>query len=264
MTHGMILAAGLGTRLGGLSAERPKPLMPVLGAPLVRWAGALLAAHGIRDVVVNLHHLGLRIREELGDGSSLGLHVRYSPEDSILGTGGGIRRALRLLGDGQFVVVNGKILADLDLGDVLAYHRASGAAATLVVKPEPEARRWGAVDAPPDGGPIRALRGEGDFMWTGVQVLDPALVARLPDDGAARCIVGDGHMRWLAEGVPIHAYVTRGYFREHSTPARLLEGNLAALRGEADRVPRPPGALSTKPRTGTGSRSAKHRLSRTS
>jgi NDP-sugar pyrophosphorylase family protein len=222
----MILAAGFGTRLGTLSDERPKPLLPVADVPLVRWALALLRGAGIAEVVVNLHHHADAIAAELGD------EVRTSREANILGTGGGIRRALPLLDDGgPFVVANGKIVTDIDVAAVLAAHRAAGAAATLVVRADADARRWGAIDAPEDGGPIRSLLGDGAFMFTGVHVLDPALVARLPDDGVDRCIVRQGYVPWLAEGVPIHAYIHRGYFMEHSTPERYLAGNINVVRG---------------------------------
>ena len=236
MTRGMILAAGFGTRLGTLSDERPKPLLPVADVPLVRYALALLEGNGIADVVVNLHHRGELIEAELGE------RVAYSRETKILGTGGGIRHALPFFQDEVFVVVNGKILLDLDLRDVIARHKAWGAQATLVVRPDPAARRWGAIDAPPEGGPIRMLLGDGDFMFTGVHVIEPALVARLPDDGAERDIVRNGYVPWLAEGVRLCAYVARGYFMEHSTPARYLEGNLNVLRGVA-RLAHPPGPL---------------------
>lgn len=236
MTAGMILAAGFGTRLGSLSDERPKPLLPVADIPLIRYAQALLRGAGVSRVVVNLHHRGELLERELGD------EVVYSRESKILGTAGGIRHALPLLGDGPFFVVNGKILLDLDLAEVLAQHRASGAAATLVVRPDPEARRWGAIDAPPEGGPIRGMLGDGDFMFTGVHVIDPSLIARLPDDGQERCMIRQGYLPWIAEGTPIHAYVARGYFMEHSTPGRYLEGNRNVLRGLAT-LRHPPGVL---------------------
>jgi NDP-sugar pyrophosphorylase family protein len=229
----MILAAGLGTRLGPLSEERPKPLLPVADVALIRYAVSLLAGHGIQDLVVNLHHRGQQIEDELRDGTRLGVRVQYSREERILGTGGGIRRALPLLGDEPFVVMNGKLVFDLDLAAVIERHKSTGAQATLVVRADPEAERWGAVDAPPDGGRVKGLRGKGEFMFTGVQVLEPALVDRLPDDGVERCIVGEGYIPWIEDGVPIEAYVAPGYFMEHSTPERYLEGNFNVLRGRA-------------------------------
>jgi mannose-1-phosphate guanylyltransferase len=236
MTSALILAAGFGSRLGTLSDERPKPLLPVADVPLIRYSLALLRAAGVSRVAVNLHHRGELIERELED------EVVYSREEHILGTGGGIRHALPLLGDGPFFVVNGKILIDLDLADVMEAHRRSGAQATLVVRPDAEARRWGAIDAPEDGGPIRGMLGDGAFMFTGIHVLEPSLVTRFPDDGQERCIVRQGYVPWLAEGVPLHAYVARGYFMEHSTPERYLAGNVNVLRGVA-RLRHPPGEL---------------------
>ncbi|MFY0540786.1 nucleotidyltransferase family protein [Nannocystis pusilla] len=144
----MILAAGLGTRLGDLSGLRPKPMLPVCGTPLVRWVALWLRSQGVREVVVNLHHLGDQIEAELGDGSKLGMAIAYSREDGeILGTGGALRHARHLLDDGSgapIVVVNGKILLELELDRVLATHRAAKAEATMVLRPDPEAERWGA------------------------------------------------------------------------------------------------------------------------
>jgi NDP-sugar pyrophosphorylase family protein len=238
----MILAAGFGTRLGALSDERPKPLLPVADVALIRYAIALLVGHGVRDIVVNLHHRGELIVEELGDGAALGARIVYSQESTILGTGGGIRRALPLLGESTFLVVNGKILVDLDLHALLAQHRASGAAATLVVRADPEAAKWNAIDAPAEGGPIRSIFGAGDFMFTGIHAIEPSLVARLPDDGAERCIIRQGYVPWMAEGVRVDAFVQRGYFMEHSTPERYLAGNVNVLRGVAA-IRHAPGAL---------------------
>jgi mannose-1-phosphate guanylyltransferase len=233
MTRAMILAAGFGTRLGPLSEERPKPLLPVCDVPLIRYAVALLAGHGITDIVVNLHHRGQQIADDLKDGTRMGVKIVYSREEHILGTGGGIRKVLDLLGNEPFIVMNGKIIIDVDLGAVLARHRESGAQATLVVRPDADAARWGAIDAPQEGGRIRKLLGEGAFMFTGVQVLDPALVARLPTDGVECDIVRQGYVPWLAEGAAIDAYVSDGYFMEHSTPERYLRGNMNVLRGQA-------------------------------
>jgi mannose-1-phosphate guanylyltransferase len=244
VTRAMILAAGFGTRLGPLSDERPKPLLPVCDIALIRYVVALLRGHGITQIVVNLHHQAELIVKELGDGSRLGVHVAYSREEKILGTGGGIRRALPLLGDGApIVVVNGKIIFEVDLHAVLARHDAMGAAATLVVRRDPEARAWNAIDAPDEGGPIRGFFGEGAFMFTGVHVIQPELVERLPDDGAERCIVRQGYVPWIAAGVPIHAHVADGYFMEHSTPERYLDGNFNLLNGRVT-LTHAPGPLS--------------------
>jgi NDP-sugar pyrophosphorylase family protein len=233
---GMILAAGLGTRLGALGEERPKPLFPVADVPLVRYALALLRGHGIADVIVNTHHLGDLLEAELGE------EVAYSREEGqVLGTGGGIARAAPFFGRERCFVLNGKIVADLDLAAVVAHHERTGALATLVVRPDPDAVRWGAVDLDAATGRVRAIRGAGGHMFTGIHLLEPALVARLP--AGVSDIVDAAYLPALARGEPIAAYVMEGYFWEHSTPARYLAGNINLLRGAGARLRHAPDPL---------------------
>src|SRR5262249_52361284 len=132
----MVLAAGLGTRLGGLSDECPKPLLPVVDVPLIRYSLALLAGHGVTDVIVNTHHLAPLFVTELGRA------VTYSHEPEILGTGGALRKAARFFDDGPFFLLNGKIIIDVDLDDLARHHAACGAIATLVVRADDDAKRW--------------------------------------------------------------------------------------------------------------------------
>jgi mannose-1-phosphate guanylyltransferase len=244
----MILAAGFGTRLGALSDERPKPLLPVCDIPLIRYAVALCAGHGIREIAVNLHHRGELIQAELGDGSALGVRITYSQEEIILGTGGGLRRMADFLTDGgrsSFVVVNGKILIDVDLTKVLARHAESGAAATMVLRETPDAARWGAIELASDGRVTRILDtgtpGAHVCMFTGVHVISPRLLAHLPDHGESDSI-RQAYLPALRDGDLLQGELVRGYFHEHSTPVRYLEGNWNALHGRAH-LRHPPGPL---------------------
>jgi NDP-sugar pyrophosphorylase family protein len=189
---------------------------------------ALVRSAGIREVVVNLHHKAELIEAELGDGSSAGVRVGYSREPRILGTGGGIKQAAPLLGDETFVVVNGKVVIDLDLAAVVAAHRQSGALATMVVRPDLEAKRWGAIDVGEDGR-VRSILGAGRYMFTGVHLLEPEILGRVPD--GEQCIIRTAYQGALRDGAPINAFVQQGYFAEHSTPARYLDGNVALLEG---------------------------------
>ncbi|MEX0731019.1 MAG: nucleotidyltransferase family protein [Aquisalimonadaceae bacterium] len=112
----MILAAGRGERMRPLTDHTPKPLLPVGGQPLIVWHLQRLAAAGFEDVVINHAWLGEQIPAALGDGSRWGLRIQYSPEgERALETGGGIHRALPMLGDAPFLVVNGDIWTDLEL-----------------------------------------------------------------------------------------------------------------------------------------------------
>jgi NDP-sugar pyrophosphorylase family protein len=246
----MLLSAGLGTRLRELSEERPKPMLPVCDRPLVRWAAAMCLRAGVRELRVNLHHLGAQISAELGDGSGLGPGVRvtYSPEPEILGTGGGVKAMAALGPRATALALNAKIVCDVELEAVLAFHRSRGALATLVLRPDPEAERWGAVGVDAEGGLTRLLelrrpgRDPGrDCMFTGIQVLEPELVDAIPDGPC--CIVRTAYRELFRRGAPLAGYVHEGYFQEHSTPERYLAGNLALLAGEA-RPPAAPGPLS--------------------
>jgi NDP-sugar pyrophosphorylase family protein len=123
----MVLAAGFGTRLRPLTLTTPKPLLPVADKPFLDHLLALLHAGGIREVVINLHHLGHLIEQHVGDGARFGLRVRYSREETILDTAGGIKHAEALLAGEPFVVVNGDSVLEVSLADIAEFHRASAA-----------------------------------------------------------------------------------------------------------------------------------------
>ncbi|HEY6598064.1 MAG TPA: sugar phosphate nucleotidyltransferase, partial [Pseudomonadales bacterium] len=110
--RGMILAAGRGERLRPLTDHTPKPLVAIAGTPLIVHQLRWLAAAGITDIVINLHHLGDAIAAALGDGAQFGVRIHYSRETTLLETGGGIVRALPSLGAGPFVILNGDVWTD--------------------------------------------------------------------------------------------------------------------------------------------------------
>ena len=134
----MILAAGLGTRMRPLTDKTPKPLLKIGGIPLIVWHIERLAHDGFTDIVINIAHLGYQIPDALGDGSQWGVNITYSDEqeEGALESAGGIVKALPLLGDDPFVVVNGDVWTDYDFQD----HRklADGILAHLVLVPNPE------------------------------------------------------------------------------------------------------------------------------
>jgi NDP-sugar pyrophosphorylase family protein len=142
----MILAAGLGTRMRPLSTLRPKPVLPVLGIPLVAWPLAWLARHGVREVVLNLHHLPAATRAAAEAWAPPGLALRFSEEPLLLGTGGGIRRAAAFLRESDpSLVVSGDMICDLDLTALVARHRARRDRMTTVLRADPRAERFGTI-----------------------------------------------------------------------------------------------------------------------
>ncbi|MFC1888787.1 NDP-sugar synthase [Thermodesulfobacteriota bacterium] len=237
----IVLAAGLGDRLRPLTSKIPKPLLPVAGRPLIEYGLELLGRHGIRDVVINLHHLHEQISTTLGDGSGLGMRIRYSLEmPEILGTGGGIKKAEPMLSEGTFIVINSDILIDVDLSDVLSFHRQNGAAATMVLREDPDACKWGAVSVD-EGMRVRSVVGRPavvgkdlkDFMFTGAHVMEPAVFRYMPA-GRPFSITGVTYPDMIAAGERVLAYLHHGYWTDLGTPERYES---ACVDLEAGRFP---------------------------
>ena len=239
----MLLCAGLSSRLGKLGAERPKPMLPVCGTPILEYGIANLVAHGITDLVINTHHRGDVIRAEIGDGRRFGARIQYIHEDAILGTGGGLKHALSLLDpegrDEPFLSANGKLIFDLDITALAAAYREAGEIlGMMVVRRVPDAKAWGAVDVRTDtrGLWIADILGEGEHMFCGVHLTRPSIIARLPDGEADS--IRQGYLPWLRAGERLAAYEhPHGYFAEHSTVERYLESNWALLSGQFLRHP---------------------------
>ena len=185
MIPALVLTAGLATRLRPLSLVRAKAALPVAGEPLARRILRGLAVGGVTDAVLNLHYLPHTLTTRIGDGSDIGVRVRYSWEVPILGSAGGPRRALGLLGGSTFLIVNGDTLTDVDVRSVVEAHRRSGALVTLAVVPNEEPEKYGGVLVDADGcvtGFVRRGSAERSFHFIGVQVADAEAFAPVPPD----------------------------------------------------------------------------------
>jgi mannose-1-phosphate guanylyltransferase len=226
----MILAAGLGTRLRPLTFELPKPLVPVGDRPSVAHVARELARAGIDSAVLNTHHLADAFTPDMLARIPIPIQVVHEP--AILGTGGGVANAAELLGDGDVVVWNADILTSLDLGAMIAAHRASGALATLAIAPRAEGEGTVGVDA---AGRVARLRGKrfgdesqrGDFL--GIYVLSGAFRQRLPSVG---CLLGDGAMPLLDEGARIATFPAPVAWDEVGSVASYLAANASWLARE--------------------------------
>lgn len=169
----ILLAAGRGERLRPLTDTLPKPLVEVAGKPLIVYHLEALARAGIRDVVINLSWLGQKIRAALGDGSRFGVQIAYSEEGPVpLETGGGIHRALPLLGTAPFLVVNSDVWTDMDFGRVLTLEE--GADARLMLAPNPPHHPRGDFGLEAD---LVVERAAGRFTYTGIGIYRPELFA---------------------------------------------------------------------------------------
>ena len=223
----MLLAAGLGERLSPLTRLVPKPLLPVLGRPLAPLVLAGLGREGVREAVINLHHLPEALRGALGDGRDFGLEaLHYSLEsERLLGTGGGIERAARWLrGGGTILIRNSDFLADIPLARVIEAHRASGCPATIVVARHRAGYTPVALDAK---GRVASFGGAGTHLFTGFHLIEESILARLPA-GIPSDIVREVYIPLAAEG-SLNAYVHEGYWWEFGTPAQYLHGSLGLV-----------------------------------
>ena len=236
---GMILAAGYGERLWPLTADRTKPAIPVLGMPLVGYVAEYLSRFGISEVVVNLHHRPESVKRALGDGSQFGVKLEYVHEPVILGTSGAMDNARHLLGDDTFIVINGKIITDIDLNAALTEHNKRDALATLVLLKNSRRERFSvvetheglvmkfagmptAVDAATDAEPL---------MFTGIQILEPRIFDYIPRGIFSHSTV-DVYPQAIARGERIVAHVAEGTWYELSTLQRYLDISLALLKNE--------------------------------
>lgn len=238
----MILAAGLGTRLRPLTDTMPKPLLPVSGRPLILWNLLLLRRYGVTEVIINLHHLGHLIEQELGDGSQLGLRISYSREPVLLGTGGGLKQAAPFFDGRPFLVLNGDTLLELDLGEVARFHERRDGVATLVLREDPEVARWGTVEVDerqrilsingrgrPAGGPSATIRRR---MFAGVHVVDPRVLRDI-QPGRNSSII-EAYLLAIERGEPLFGYEMTGYWSDVGTPERYAQAQRDAGAGLID------------------------------
>jgi mannose-1-phosphate guanylyltransferase len=221
----MVLAAGLGTRLRPITDTVPKPLVDIDGRPMIEYPLRMLAAAGVREVVVNLHHLGDAIRAALGDGARYGIRIHYSPEDPILDTGGAIVGARRWLEDEPFFLANSDAMLDPDLAMLWSRHAERGAIATLVVREDAAAERYGALDVDASGR-IRRMLGRprepttveplARHMFCGVHAISPEIFAHLPGRRVFS-ITRDVYVPLVEAGAALYAMPYTGYWRDLGT-----------------------------------------------
>lgn len=191
----MILGAGIGSRLDPLTRSLPKPLVPIVGKPVMGHLLDLLARHGVSDVMVNVSYLGHKIQEQIGDGSAYGVRVSYSVEQELCGDAGGVKRVETFFRNPDdpnepFFVLGGDDLTDTDLSHLIAFHKDKGATATLAVTPVDDPSEYGIVvldDA--NGGRITRFQekpkpGEAfsNLANTGIYCFQPKVFDYIPAD----------------------------------------------------------------------------------
>ena len=231
--RGIILSAGYGTRLWPLTEDRTKPAIPILGKPLGGYVAEYLARYGIDEIVVNLHHRPESVRRSLGDGGRFGVKLHYVEEPEILGTSGALDNTREFFERETFVVVNGKIITDIDLNAALETHRNANALATLVLLPNTRRERFSVVET--EAGRVKAFGGmpvEADnelLMFTGIQILEPRIFEYIPR-GVFSHSTTDVYPQAIANGEVVAAHVASGKWRELSTLRRYLDISIELLK----------------------------------
>ncbi|MBV9208994.1 MAG: NDP-sugar synthase [Acidobacteria bacterium] len=245
----MILAAGYGTRLWPLTADRTKPAIPFLGRPLVGYVAEYLASHGVQEIAVNLHHEPDSVREALGDGSRFGVSLHYVEEPEILGTSGALDNARDFLESDTFIVVNGKIVTDINLHAAIETHRRTKALATLVLRENPLRERFSVVNTKDGlvtgfGGmpqPLESDNADGNdekevpLMFTGIQILEPRIFNYIPRNIFSHSTT-DVYPQAISNGERVAAHIAAGTWYELSTIERYLSISLAMLKREGREV----------------------------
>ena len=231
----VVMAGGEGTRLRPLTSNQPKPMVPIVGKPCIEHILELLREHSFNDVVVTLAFLPQAIRSYFGDGSSLGMNIEYSVEESPLGTAGSVRLAtqgLRL--DETFLVISGDALCDIDLGDLVAFHRDKGAAVTIGLKSVEDPLEFGIVVTDEDGRVERFLEKPSwgqvfsDTINTGIYVIEPEVMRHVPTDRPFD-FSKELFPLLLEMGRPIYGAVCEGYWQDIGNLDQFRQANFDAL-----------------------------------
>jgi NDP-sugar pyrophosphorylase family protein len=231
----IVLSAGYGTRLWPLTEDRTKPAIPILGKPLVGYVAEYLAGYGIDEIVVNLHHRPESVRRALGDGSRFGVKLHYVEEPVILGTSGALDNTREFFERETFVVVNGKIITDIDLKAAIETHRRMNALATLVLLPNVRRERFSVVETSAGRvtgfGRMPVDEGPAPLMFTGIHIMEPRILDYVPRDVFSDSVT-DVYPKAMANGEIIGAHVAAGKWRELSTLKRYLDISVELLKEE--------------------------------
>ena len=229
----VIMAGGEGSRLRPLTGNVPKPMLPVANRPLMEHIVLLCKKHGFTDIVATVQFLSSVIRNHFGDGADLGVSLDYTTEEVPLGTAGSVRAAQDLL-SGPFLVISGDALTDLDLAEVVEFHRARGAAATMVLKRMRDPLEFGIVMTAEDGRIERFLEKPTwgqvftDTINTGIYVLEPEVLDLIPPE-QPHDFSSELFPQMLDKGLPLFGFITDSYWTDVGNTDAFLQANRDVL-----------------------------------
>jgi mannose-1-phosphate guanylyltransferase / phosphomannomutase len=228
------MAGGEGTRLRPMTANQPKPLLPVANRPIMEHVLRLLKKHGFEETVVTVQFLAALVRNYFGDGEDVGMFLQYATEEMPLGTAGSVKNAEDALKDSPFLVISGDALTDMDLTEMCRFHKENGALVTVGLTRVPDPLEFGIVIADEDGRIQRFLEkptwGQvfSDTVNTGVYIMEPEVLAEV----SAKESVDWSHdvfPKLLARGAPIFGYISDKYWEDVGTLESYMKAQADVL-----------------------------------
>ena len=228
------MAGGEGTRLRPMTANQPKPLLPVANRPIMEHVLRLLKKHGFEETVVTVQFLAALVRNYFGDGEDVGMFLQYATEEMPLGTAGSVKNAEDALKDSPFLVISGDALTDMDLTEMCRFHKENGALVTVGLTRVPDPLEFGIVIADEDGRIQRFLEkptwGQvfSDTVNTGVYIMEPEVLAEVSSKESVDWS-HDVFPKLLARGAPIFGYISDKYWEDVGTLESYLKAQVDVL-----------------------------------
>lgn len=236
---GVIIAGGKGTRLRPLTYTYPKPIVPMANKPFLEYQIELMKKHGIREVVFAVNYLADQIQSYFGDGSRYGMRFYYTREEVPLGTAGAIRNGVEFFRDEPVLVLNGDILTDADLSQLIRYHHEKKAKVTLTLVRVENPTMYGLILTDQDGRVKQFLEKPrwdqvvADTINAGIYIIEPEVWEYVPV-GREVSIERETYPLLLGKGIPVYGYLTDGYWLDIGTPEKYLRGHFDLLAREID------------------------------
>jgi NDP-sugar pyrophosphorylase family protein len=234
----LILAGGKGTRLRPLTMHTPKPIVPIANRPLLVYQLELLKRAEVRDVILSLSYQPQKIEDKLLDGTDHSVRISYTVETMPLGTAGAFRNAAGLIRE-TIVVLNGDVLTDIDLSEVIEFHRERAAAATIVLTPVPNPTEYGFVETDEAGRVRRFVEKPepeavtADTINAGIYVLEPRVLDYIPE-GEPFMFEYGVFPKLLEAGEAFYGYTWRGYWRDVGSAPSYWQANMDVLAGRVE------------------------------
>lgn len=231
----LFLAGGLGTRLKPITNELPKPMVPIMGKPLLERNIEKLKRHGITEIILSTCYKPQIIEDYFGDGSKLGVRISYIAEDRPLGTAGAIKNAQKYIDD-TFLVFNADILSDIDVSDMIRQHRKRGAQVTIAVTRVANPSAYGVIEYDENGFVTafkekpRPHESRSNLINAGTYIFEPQVLDEIPG-GRAVSVERETYPLLLQKGYRIAVYDRCSYWLDLGTPEKYLKAHKDILRG---------------------------------